>query len=554
MKKKTVLAVLMFLYIGLIFLVPSSIAPARVDGPNISKDFSPSDTVNISPSSITSFSQTNPADGNDWWPDGYNNSLANNYDRYNMAGIGNWVSLGLEAGDTKGTSGDYGWLKVKVTGADDWDGMYTNRPSFTAASLANTYFEIRYKGNTTNQALWRMHGFTSADCSGTAFVITTLTKTTTWTTYRALMPSTNALESLSLEVESMTGSVPLEIDYDYLLLTPSNLSGWQNDCSATGNVTTQDCSASSDGDKITFTATSDYAWGGFWIDYPTSTTAALKAIDYPMLEICVTSIGVNPVLLQVESPDTHVIDMGPMNATGTYRKNAAYSLGVYDESYCMLVGLYFVNSGDSITIDWVSLYGIANYTYSASGYAADAILYVSSNILYFWSDYPTSIVLDHDPPLSVANPPYSEWNLTTSFGTPQIALYGGSSWTGYFSATNGNLTSGILTDFRLRFTESANIAALKFIRFITWHTIGIAQLWFDLPNWYVIATAILVFWTPLYMAVFDALFIVFGLILIPVSTLYLVHGGREGMSNDKVFFFLVLFLVGWALILGGIMP
>jgi hypothetical protein len=97
---------------------------------------------------------------------------------------------------------------------------------------------------------------------------------------------------------------------------------------------------------------------------------------------------------------------------------------------------------------------------------------------------------------------------------------------------------------QIRFDTSDNI----------WHEAGIAQMWFDMPNWHGIAVGILIFWTPFYVPGLEALFILFGLILIPVSTLYLVHGGRDEMDNDKVFFFLILFLVGWALILGGIMP
>ena len=45
-----------------------------------------------------------------------------------------------------------------------------------------------------------------------------------------------------------------------------------------------------------------------------------------------------------------------------------------------------------------------------------------------------------------------------------------------------------------------------------------------------------------------------GLIMMPVSALYLVRGGRKGLSNDKVFYTLLMFFMGFALFLGGIMP
>jgi len=52
----------------------------------------------------------------------------------------------------------------------------------------------------------------------------------------------------------------------------------------------------------------------------------------------------------------------------------------------------------------------------------------------------------------------------------------------------------------------------------------------------------------------DAFFIFLGLIMIPASTMYLVRGGRKEMSTDKLFFGLILFFMGWALVIGGIMP
>ena len=48
--------------------------------------------------------------------------------------------------------------------------------------------------------------------------------------------------------------------------------------------------------------------------------------------------------------------------------------------------------------------------------------------------------------------------------------------------------------------------------------------------------------------------ILLGFIMIPSSTLYLVRGGKDGLSSDKLFYFLIIFFIGWALLLGGIMP
>lgn len=52
----------------------------------------------------------------------------------------------------------------------------------------------------------------------------------------------------------------------------------------------------------------------------------------------------------------------------------------------------------------------------------------------------------------------------------------------------------------------------------------------------------------------DVGLIIMGLIMIPASTMYFVRGGKEDMSRDKVFYFLIAFIIGWALVVGGITP
>lgn len=47
--------------------------------------------------------------------------------------------------------------------------------------------------------------------------------------------------------------------------------------------------------------------------------------------------------------------------------------------------------------------------------------------------------------------------------------------------------------------------------------------------------------------------VLLGLFMIPASTLYLVKGGKDGMSANKFFYFVVAFMLGWGLLLGGIM-
>jgi hypothetical protein len=53
---------------------------------------------------------------------------------------------------------------------------------------------------------------------------------------------------------------------------------------------------------------------------------------------------------------------------------------------------------------------------------------------------------------------------------------------------------------------------------------------------------------------FNTAFVILGLVMVPASGLYLVHGGKDNMSRDKLFFGLVAFFIGWAFIIGVTMP
>lgn len=74
------------------------------------------------------------------------------------------------------------------------------------------------------------------------------------------------------------------------------------------------------------------------------------------------------------------------------------------------------------------------------------------------------------------------------------------------------------------------------------------------PDWVDVGTAIISFVVPLFTGSLDALLIFLGLVMIPASTLYLVKGGKDEMSSNKLFYGLIAFIMGWALFLGGIMP
>lgn len=51
---------------------------------------------------------------------------------------------------------------------------------------------------------------------------------------------------------------------------------------------------------------------------------------------------------------------------------------------------------------------------------------------------------------------------------------------------------------------------------------------------------------------FDAWFITAGLVMLPASTLYLAYGGRKNLTTTKFFYFLIMFIVAWGLLIGGV--
>jgi len=79
--------------------------------------------------------------------------------------------------------------------------------------------------------------------------------------------------------------------------------------------------------------------------------------------------------------------------------------------------------------------------------------------------------------------------------------------------------------------------------------------WGPAASWYQAGDdAVLYFITPVDVTVLNGIFILCGLILIPSSTLYLVHGGKDEIDAQRIFVFFLVFLFGWALFLGVIAP
>ena len=147
------------------------------------------------------------------------------------------------------------------------------------------------------------------------------------------------------------------------------------------------------------------------------------------------------------------------------------------------------------------------------------------------------MVLDHDPALSVSTLIGDMWNITTSSGTPQTDYYV-SAWAGYSSEIEGDLAAGTLTDVRIKFTDSANIAAIIFLEHIAgWIVVTESALYFQVPYDYWALNMGLIFG---------------GLILMLLSTCIIAKKVRDkNISKDAGMILLLLFCVGWGLFIGG---
>jgi len=155
------------------------------------------------------------------------------------------------------------------------------------------------------------------------------------------------------------------------------------------------------------------------------------------------------------------------------------------------------------------------------------------------------------------------WNFDTNDWYELGDLYRGAVWHWHnFTVYNSDLLSKTdhVVMFKLNATDTSSLATVNCNYFeITWcipewNFVNNATLNFEMPDWNTVGIAIIIFTTGLYLPVINGFFIFLGLIMIPASSLYLVRGGKSEMSTTKLFYVLVVFFIGWALLIGGIMP
>jgi len=224
------------------------------------------------------------------------------------------------------------------------------------------------------------------------------------------------------------------------------------------------------------------------------------------------------------------------------------------------------DSGDMTLASGGNHTGISSFAYTDT-HVKDMIFYYAYNTSGP-AVYGTAIILDFIVPDAVAN----IWKVNvSSFGhcrstdgsatTKDILIWDGSTWddkgdlaedtsspyndgstwvnwtstdSTHWTAGSGNLT--------IKFDVEDTSTTFLYVDYI--------EVVFYYPL--IVDTVTIYFSVPLFTGALDAVLIFAGLIMIPASTLYLVKGGKDEMSSDKLFYGLIAFVLGWGLFLGGI--
>ena len=413
--------------------------------------------------------------------------------------------------------------------------------SFASTDFFEYYYEFRIvsmTATTANLEFW----------DGAAY--NTLKTFTSAGTYKGIISDTDAttMQRISFLVGSESGN----IKPDYLRISPANETGWQHDGSTTAGVT-DDAQAeatytySSDGDILTLNVTKTV----YLVDNPdvyflfdtTSTAADVERDYYPFLDVYISSLSEVGCTVYMGFQGDGFRLSGHRLTVGHNRINIlSASSADADKTIIWFYGLdcYSVDDSFEIGFDFGKAYSIAIYTVTQSGTSIDDVLYVSDGTLYCSGTSFTSITLDYDPSLSFATNTQADstWTMTTTSGTPYIDFYI-TDWLGYTNDTSGSFPSGTLTDTRIKFTATANIQAITFFS--------------PIPGWNIKGPAELLINAPFDYWAFNMFLILFGLVLVVASGCYLAYCIKGDMSQDKLFYFLIAFMFGWGLFLGGML-
>lgn len=285
-----------------------------------------------------------------------------------------------------------------------WSYCYSNSPSISNAK--GYYVEVRIKTSMT--ATIYIQGYHSDGRSGGYSYQKTKSVSTSWITYKFLIITSGALEC----VDFSSGSSSLTVYIDYLRIAPADEMGWQHDGSTlTGIEQNAYANATSDGDLIRAERTGG-SFGSLSIYVDSTTTKVCADPDYyPFIEFEVDDASTANYIINVFDQDSTETTL---KAIGTEKGTLCYNLKAHlgnNELQYIFIKIY---SGILI-LDYIQIYSIANFTYSAHSSITTAdYCYVESGVLHFSRTTSYWFALNHDPSISVSTATYNVVNLTTS--------------------------------------------------------------------------------------------------------------------------------------------
>jgi len=453
-------------------------------------------------------------------------SLGENSYADSFAGVDDWNAIN----DPITTDNDT--ATISTSSDNTWDRYDWNLPS---RDLQGYYLEIRVKLSAYADAHLYVVTKTADDYLGDTieafYFIHADISHTNWATYKVRLANSGVVECISILVKSASANI--EYEMDYFRVSTLDETGYQHD----GSTIAGTDATSSDGDLITVTSSIIF-------DIDATDTATLIDTDYYSFLDVLIDDGSGNILIEASADGIAwhtIVTTTPIIADTHYRGNVL-TTGIE-------VKEIRVNISSWATLDFCQLYSITNYTVTESSTTTDDYLYISEGVLYSHMDS-GSIILDFDPTF-LLNGSYT-WNKSTSLGTSYLSFYHGG-WTSYSAETTGDLVL-CTTDYRIMFNATANIIDILFSPTPPqWHSFTMEQIEFDLPSWQSFVMEVIVFFIPINELNITYLLMLGGMVMVPTSTILLVKGGRSDLSRDKLFLFFLMFLFGWALLLGGIL-
>ncbi len=497
------LFVLMIMLPALGPMVPSLVVPPShqtTSGPRAdpSQNFSTSADGDVSPDSITSFSETLPDDVM-FYPD--NESYGSGYVE-SFADVTDWYTNAWESEDSYSTDGDILSLESYGNANNDVDKLLSDSISI---SMYN-YFEFRYRMNVSTggaDGVWI--AFYDAAGALIRYWSTDSLTANKWVTVKRWIPTLSAGSSSSTTIEKVGLYTRTDVgeharlDVDYVRVASGDQMGWQYDGSTLCGVEPaslanwQSTTEILSGDQFRVTAKKIAAGNSyFYVKFYTDTTSTIAEVDedyYPFFKIRWAGDNLNDtscwMYLYVYGQDknptwTEMMTAGlvhsvDFNETVVMNVDAIAS-EPNSRDYIATIYVYLddnrINSVVQITVDYMKMYSIAEFSISQNYVEVDDIAYVQNGLLYTELDgYPESIIFNHDPAVSIS-PTYNVVNLTLADSDPTSSPYDygvrvyqtTSTYLTKYEETRFDWTSSLteVTDFFIESYYTNIISAIKF--------------------------------------------------------------------------------------------